>query len=208
MGQIRLDQTSQAEVLALLPEFKPGTESNSFICREPDIRCHGSSGYGLRMQNWPGGIIASLQEKLDYRFPWLFEAIYLLGHRYLGFVAFVEIRGGTVSRCEYALEVQNGEFPANEFVIVEVFGGDFADFLSHFGSARGDEETSGFRGRVPSNKPTTVLSLAYTAHAKAEDVRNAFDVHLDCLWNTRGCSTTKQLLPALWKQRMEPGGQK
>lgn len=203
MGQIQLDKTSQTEVVALLPEFKPGTPSDFLIYGVPHIQCSANACYGMQVRNWPGGMIARLQEKLNYRFPRLFEAIYKLGHRYLAFAAFVEIRGGTVSRCLYVLGVQNGEFPANDVVSVAVFGGDRADFLSDFGSARGDEVTRGFRGRVPGNKPTTDISLVFTPDANVEDVRNAFDIHVECVWNTQGCWSIKQLLPLLWKQHME-----
>ena len=208
MGQIQLDETTQAEVSALLPEFKPGIESNFLIYREPDIQCRADACYGLQIRNWPGGTIARFQAKLSYRFQWLFEGIYLLGHRYVVFAAYVEIQGGKVSRCEYGLDVQNGEFPANDFVVVQVLGVDRADFLSYFGFTRGDEATRGFRGRVPSNKPTTMLFVAFTPDAKAEDVRSTFAVHLECIWNAEGCSATKQLLPLLWEQKMGSGIQK
>jgi len=71
-----------------------------------------------------------------------------------------------------------------------------------------DEVTGGFRIRVASNKQTTSMFVAFTPDAKPEDVKNAFDVHLDCVWNAQGCWATKQLLPALWKTKMEPKNRK
>jgi hypothetical protein len=47
---------------------------------------------------------------------------------------------------------------------------------------------------------TTDLRVAFTPEAQAEDVRKAFDVHLECVWNLEGCSATSQTLPAVWEQ--------
>jgi hypothetical protein len=208
MGQIKLDRTSQAEVLALMPELRPDTQPSFIGSGQPDIGCPGDACFALHTQNWPEGILAKLQVKLDYRSNWLFKAVYWLGHRFLLFAAYVEIRGGTVSRYEYSLGVENRDFPASEIVEVEVLGADREGFPGYFGFMRDYDEIGGFRIRVPSNRPTTSMCVGFTPDAKPEDVRNAFDVHLNCVWNAQGCSATKQLLPLLWEQKMEPRSQK
>jgi hypothetical protein len=206
MEQIQLDKTKQAEVLALIPELEPG--SRYVISDQSGSRCPGDACYVLRIQNWPGGIVARLQARLSYRFQWLFEAIYWLGHRYLLFAANVEIRAGRVSRYEYSLGVECVKYPASDAVEVEVLGADRASFPGYFGFMRDYDEIGDFRIRVPSNKPTTMLFVAFTPDAKAEDVRSTFAVHLECIWNAQGCSATKQLLPLLWEQKMASGSQK
>ena len=50
------------------------------------------------------------------------------------------------------------------------------------------DEIGGSRTRTPSNRPTTILYVAFTPAAKPEDVKNALDVHLNCVWNAQECS--------------------
>jgi len=202
MGQIRLDKTSHAEILVLIPELKPG--SRYLPSNQPDAGCLAEACYAIHIQNWPGGMIARMQAKLSYRFQWLFEAIYWLGHRYLLFTAYVEVRAGRVSRYEYSLGVECVNQPASDAVEVKVLGADRAGFPGYFGFMRDYDEIGDFGIRVPSNRPATSRYVAFTPDAQPEYARNAFDVHLDCLWNAQGCSATRQLLPLLWEQKMEP----
>ena len=208
METIELDKTSQAEVVALLPEFKPGTQSDFLINAEPNARCPGEACYALHIENWTRGIIAWLQSKIGYRYHWLHEAVYWVGHRFLLFAAYVEIRGGRVSRYEYTLWVENQEFPASDIVVVHALGTDRASFPGYFGFMSDYDEIGDFRIRVARNKPTTSMYIAFTPGAKPEDVRNTYDVHLNCVWNAQGCSATKQLLALLWETKMEPKNQK
>jgi hypothetical protein len=64
------------------------------------------------------------------------------------------------------------------------------------------DEIGGFRIKVPSNMPTKILYVAFTPDAQPQAVRNAFDVRLDCIWNVTGCLTTRQVLPALWNEKV------
>ena len=145
---------------------------------------------------------------MSYRFQWLFEAIYCPGHRYLLFAAYVEIGAGVVSRYEYFWGVECAKYPANDAVTVELLGADRAGFPGYFGFISDFDEIGGSRTRTPSNRPTTILYVAFTPAAKPEDVKNALDVHLNCVWNAQGCSATKQLLPMLWEEKMEPNSRK
>lgn len=206
MGQIRLDKTSHAEILVFIPELKPG--SRYLFSNQSDARCLAEACYAIHIQNWPGGIVARSQSKLSYCFQWMFEAIYWLGHRYLLFEAYVEIRAGRVSRYEYSLWVECVKHPACDVVEVEVLGTDRAGFPGYFGFMRDYDEIGNFRIRVPSNKATTIMYVAFTPEAPFADVRYAFDVHLNCVWNAQGCSATKQLLPLLWERKMESRNQR
>ncbi len=208
MEKIQLDKTSKEEVLASLPELRPGIPWGFVLNRRPDESCAEDSCYGLRLQNWPDEMLGKLRKKLEYRHVWLFKTIYWLGHRWLTLGAFVQIRDGKVSRYEYALGVEDEEYPAGGIVGVQVLGADRAGFPGYFGSMSDYDEIGGFRIRIPNNMWTKTMYVAFTPEAQPEDVRNAFDVHLECAWNTEGCSADEQLLPLLWKQKIEPKRQK
>lgn len=202
MEKIQLDKTNEQEVHSLLPELKPGIPWSFRHSGQTDENCPGDACYVLRLKNWPDEQLAKLREKLEYRDVWIFKAVYWLGHRYLSFAAYVEIRKGVVSRCEYALSVEDSEYPANEIVGVEVLGANRAGFPGYFGFMRDYDEIGGFRIRVPSNKNTTIMYVAFTPDARSQDVESAFDVHLECAWNINGCSATSQILPSLWKPKV------
>lgn len=208
MEEIQLNKTNQADVLTLMPELSPGTQSSFVVSGRANIRCPGDACYTLHLQNWPDGILAKLQAKPSDRFLWLFKLFYWLGHHYLLFAAYVEIRGGTVAHYEYSLRVESKEFPADGIVAVQVLGADRAGFPEYFGIMRDYGEIGAFKIIAPSNRQTTSMYVAFTPDARPEDVKNAFDVHLDCVWNTQGCSATKQLLPRLWEKKADPKNQK
>jgi hypothetical protein len=89
--------------------------------------------------------------------------------------AVVDIRGGRVSRYGYSLMVEDGEFPGNEAVVVQVQGANRAGFPGVFGFMRYDE--IGISPvRVPSNKQTTVTYAAFTLNAQPEDINSGFDI--------------------------------
>ena len=203
MKRIQLDKTTEEEVHALLPELKPGMSWSIAADPSPDEKCPGDACYMLDYRNWPSGILAKWRGKLDNRYDWLFKTVFWLGHRFWGFRANVEIRGDRVSRYGYFLIVEDGKFPGNEAVIVHVQGFNRKGFPGYFGFMRDYDEVGALRIKVPSNRQTTAIYVAFTPDPKPEDPRSAFDIHLECLWNLRACSATKQLLPTLWEQKLD-----
>ena len=200
LEQLELDKTPEGDVLRSLPELKPGILWNFYVNGRPDESCHGDACYVLRMGNLPDGILFRLRRKLEYQQDWVFKTMYWLGHRDRSFAAYVEIRAGKVSRYEYGVAVTDREYPLGELVEVQVLGADRASFPLGYVAVDSYDQIKGFKGKVPSNKPTTVMRVAFTPEARTEDVRSAFDVHLECIWNSEGCSTTRQILPAVWER--------
>jgi hypothetical protein len=145
-------------------------------------------------------MLFKLRGKLNYRQHWLFKIVYWLGYRNWGFSAYFEIRSHRVSRYEYALGVDDAEYPTNDLVGVDVLGTDRASFPGDFAATSNYEEIEGFRVREPNNRYRKTAHIIFTPDAKPTDVKKVFDVRLDCLWNAQGCSTTRQLLPKLWKK--------
>jgi len=199
LERLQLDQSSEREVLRSLPELKPGIVWNFYVNGRPDETCHGDSCYVLRDGNVWNGLVFRLRERMNYQRDWIFWSLYWLGHRYQSFASYVEIRNGKVSRYEYALAVSDQEYPLGGLVGVHVLGADRASFPAGYGFFDDYSEIAGFRTRQPSNMIGKVLYVAFTPSAQATQIHAAFDVHLDCLWSSRGCSATKQILPGLWK---------
>ena len=208
LGQLQLDKTPEEAVLRSMPELKSGILWSFLVNGQRDDRCPGDACYVLRVQNVPNGMLSRLREKLGYQHDWIFKAAYLVGHRFWTFDAYVEIREKKVSRYEYALSVEDAESPANGLVGVQVLGADRASFPAGYGFIEGYDKITGFKITRPSNRQTTVMRVAFTPEAEPEDVRNAFDVHLDCVWNFEGCSATSQLLPAVWERGTNGAKQK
>src|SRR6266480_2503311 len=202
MEKIQLNKTSKEEVLVLVPELKPGILWSFVLNGHSEDTCPGDACYVLHIQNYPDGILAELRAKLEYRHDWIFKTAYWLGHRFRSFGAYVEVRRGQVSRYEYSLSLEDAEFPANGLVGVQVLGANRESFPGGFGFMRDYDEIGGFRIKVPSNIPTKILYVAFTPDAQPKAVRNAFDVRLDCIWNVTGCLTTRQVLPALWNEKV------
>jgi hypothetical protein len=199
MEKIRLEETRNDEVLVLLPELKPGIFWSFTFNGKSDDSCHGDACYVFRVQNWPDEMFYKLREELNYRHDWILKTAYFLGHRFRSFGGYVEIRAGRVSRYEYALSVDDAERPSDGVVGVHVLGASRASFPVGFGFTTSYDEIHGFMMRAPSNMDSKILYIAFTPNAPPERVKNAFLVRLDCLWGA-GCTSTKELMPALWEQ--------
>jgi len=199
MESIQLDKTSEAEVLSLLPELRSGT-TWSFGLHDSSLnRCPGDACYVLETANWPHGMLAELRQKFGHRGDGVFKAVYWLGHRFRDFGVYVEIRSGRVSRYNYALSVEDGDYPAEDVLWVSVLGTDRASFpRGAFGFIQTYDGIEGLRITEPSNKRTKDINVAFTPDAQLQEVKNALDIHLKCIWNAAGCRTTSQLLPGIY----------
>jgi hypothetical protein len=200
LEQFQLEKTPEEAVLRSLPQLKSGILWSFLVNGRSNDSCPGDACYVLYIQNVPNGILFRLREKLNYQHDWIFKAAYLMGHRFWTFAAYVEIRGKRASRYEYALSVEDAKSPANGLVGVQVLGANRASFPAGYGFIEGYDEIRGFKVTRPSNRQTTDMRVAFTPEAEPGDVRNAFDLHLDCVWNFEGCSATSQLLPSVWER--------
>ncbi len=208
MERIQLDKTSEEEVHALLPAMQPGILWSLATNGPADKKCPGDACYFLLIQNVPNGTLFKLREKLNYGHDWIFKTAYWLGYRFRVFGVYVELRGRKVSRYEYVLAVPDEEYPLGGLVDVQVLGANRVSFPAGFPMVQNYEEIGDFRIRIPNNRWTKTMFVAFTPEAQPEEVKNTFDVHLDCLWRAEGCTTDKQLLPLLWEQKIGAGGQK
>ena len=197
---IQLNRTTKEEALAVLPELKPGILWNFEVEGRPDDRCPGDACYVFRRRNWPDGLLAKLRQRLNYKQNWIFTSAYGFGHRFSGFGAYVEIRGGLVSRYEYSVFVEDVKYPAVEDVSLDVLGADRASFPLGYATVTDYDKIRGLKLEAPNNKPQTILYVAFTPEAPPQIIKAAFDLRLNCMWNLEGCSTTKQLLPNIWQE--------
>jgi hypothetical protein len=181
MERIELEKTSQEEVLAAIRQLKPGLLWSFADATRPREQCPGDLCLVLHIQNWPNGMLANLREKLNYHYEPIFKAAYWLGHRFVNFGVYVEIRDGRVSRYEYSFAVEDGEFPGNGLVEIHALGANRASYPRGFGFMRDYETIGDFRIKAPSNRPTKVMYVAFTPEARAEEVQEVFDLHLDCV---------------------------
>ena len=97
MAKLKVQKTSNKEILTLLPELRPGTLTSLVINDDTEVKCPGDACYRFLIRNWPNGLLAKFQQKMGYKYDWLFHGAYLLGYRFCGFEAYVETRGGRLA---------------------------------------------------------------------------------------------------------------
>jgi hypothetical protein len=197
LEQFQLEKTSEDTVLKALPQLEPDAPFALYAPKPAQYKCPADACYMLHLGNVPNGGLVKLKYRLGPRFDWIFRLIYRLGHRFLAFDSWVQIRGGTIANFGYSILVESANRPGDELVSIAVSGTNRASFSRGSGFNLTYDEINRFRVRVASNAPTTSLFVAFTPEARAEDIRKAFAANLKCAWNFDGCSAASQILPEI-----------
>jgi len=192
LAQVRLDQTTKTDLLATVPGLQPGAPSGT--------KCRTEECYSEEISNWTSSLefhlLAELHSTLVY------ELGYWLGFRLWLFSADVELRHGKVHKLEYALLLDDGSggYPGTLDVDVESVRG-----FSSWSQSDFDDESPDYLAESYFKWPELTLRVVFTPAAQGQLVKHAFDLHLNCVWQLRGCRTARQLLPVAWddKQAIE-----
>lgn len=181
LSQLRIGASSKHEALAKIPGLE----------RSPRADHDGHEAYEIVIQNPVS--YANLLHRIFQRTGTAgYEGAYLYGVRHWWFGARVEFRDGLVDDVAYGLRVSSSEsgYPWHVFANAGSLH-DFEGVPITAVSAASPE----YRVTSYAKWPEKEITVAFTRDAPHDFVRHAFDLHLNCISEIRGCSTAAQLLP-------------
>ena len=190
LEQLRLDQTTRAELLERVPNLRAGTGF-------PDARCRSDECFSVEISNVPNGLAYRLYEKTKSH--WLHRVTYLLGYRFFDFSAGVGLHRGKVSEAGYRVSVDDGTDQGLGGTIISVGG------TTELGVAAGNtlsdafDQSPDYRVKNLRKWPDQVLAVNFETTAPPQSLQHAFDVRLSCMWSFAGCKTAKQIVPFVWE---------
>jgi hypothetical protein len=219
LEQLKVDATSEKQLLQTVP----------YLIRDPESRegTHVRHHYRVRLSNeddarwpqsmpklflplWPPvrgeGPITDKWNAMDFAL----KAAYILGWRYLSFSADVKVLDGTVSAIWYGIEpdVFLG-WPVSYLVVARSTHGFWRARGSPVPVSSADDESPDYRFGFVAGEFSLIagadaaIGVAYTPQAGRERISHVYQVDLSCFWNLRGCSSARQVVPLLWKDRQE-----
>lgn len=208
LEQIRVDQTPEVQLLKSVP----------YLVREGDYPRGGfvERYYRVGISNedsrkwlwnlagtrpiqllWPSPQLESAKEPMDFvSFP--VKLAHWLGWRYVGFNAWAVVKNGRVSNVGYGIEtdIEQG-WPHDPFVFARSFHGFWMEHALPVPVSDTDDESPTYRVKGTER----VLGAEYSPDAPMELIRHAFQVDLSCYWSIRGCVSTRELAPFLWRDK-------
>jgi hypothetical protein len=188
MSQLQLDQTTEAELLAQLPELRADKPSGESTAHED---C-----YTINLSNWPDGMLTRLFDRVQSK------SAYKLGHwlglRFWSFSADIRLRQKKVHSLAYNLMVDDGtyDYPG----LVNVWVRSVRGYGSRNVSSTNDQSPE-YRVTNYFKWPRLTLLVEFTPQAPNELTHHAFDIRLNCIWSIFGCQTARDLLPISWQDK-------
>jgi hypothetical protein len=194
LDRVRVDQTTEAELVNALPGLVKGSERGA-------VRT-----YSVEISNWPdhGWVI----DPFRFPSPWYSASsptrcvkptskkmAYWLGYRYFFFVADFVILDGRVSKSSYGFAFEDTACWAS--VGGHSVHGFWADRHLPVPVSSIDDQSPSFR--VGGNGES--LGATYAIDAPRKQVSHVFQLELGCLWSIGGCSSVREVAPALWQDR-------
>jgi hypothetical protein len=189
-----VDRTTEAELVKALPALVKGTERGA-------VRT-----YSMEISNWPdhGWLI----DPFRFPSPWYSSSspsacvkpvskkmAYWLGYRYFFFTADFVILDGRVSKASYGFAFEDPECGAG--VGGHSVHGFWADRHLPVPVSSIADQSPSFRvsgGGV-------WLYATYAFDAPRKQVSHVFQLELSCLWSIGGCSSVREVAPALWHDK-------
>ena len=198
---LRLDETTRTELLGRIPGLRPvpcsWREFGDEECVSAGVSIWPKSANDFFSELlWPTYSDSCFKKALQSEFTY-----FLLQH--LGFRAGicdaeVRVRQGRVSGAGYRLAIAGASdfFNCITISVVSVHRAPSSDVLSPVldeSPEFGIDESDAYRGRQ--------LRVGFTPAAPPDLVRHAFDVHLNCVWQLRGCRAVEEILPETWDDK-------
>jgi len=201
LGRVKVDQTTEAELVKLVPYLKRG-----YSGKGPDGSVE--TWYGVEFTNefdwslrWP--FLFRLDSAEDYNR--MRKAARLLGISFLSFGAGVKVRDGKVSRVSYAIN-NNGGWPRTicNIISAESVHGPWLPYRTGFGVSSVDDESPQFRvssGRSwdAEGPDENSMQVKWTFDAPPELISHLYRIDLSCAWSLHGCLSAREMAPLLWQ---------
>jgi hypothetical protein len=199
LEQVKVDQTTEAELLRLVPYLTPGYSGKD---REGSVE----TWYNVEFSNefdwssrWP--YLFGLGNAKDYRR--MRKVARLLGASFLSFKAGIKVRKGKVSEVSYGVNNWGG-WPRvlGDLVSAKSVHGPWLPFRRGFRVSSVEDENPQFR--VSSGRSFDAVDpdedsmrVKWTFDAPPELVSHVYRLDLNCVWNLRGCLSARDMAPLL-----------
>ena len=198
--QIRIDETTEAELLKIAPELTAFDYS-----QRPEFAAEHHYHFDIsNKQDWWYVMrppVASLlyepgrSETGDRPIPTAIGN--WLGLRFLGFNAHVIVLNGKVSKIYYELAWDLPYHDLCDVLTVRSYHGFWED--RH--RPRRVSDLSDQAPRFRAMEIGRALLVRYTFDAPGNLVNHAFQVDVSCFWSLRGCLSVRQIAPLLWTDK-------
>jgi hypothetical protein len=219
LERVQVDKTSEAELLKTVPYLVLIPPSGATSNRSYRVQIMNSTDRGYyEWTRWvpqflwalgrgeSGGLVVDKWKSLGF----LPKVANVLGWRYLSFSASVVVLNSTVSGISYELDpdVFLG-WPASNFVVARSMHGFWKDRGRPIPVRSAEDENPAFRFGPFSGQFSffsardSSIGVAYTPDASRELVSHVFRLDLSCFWGLRGCDSVQQVVPLLWRDRIE-----
>ncbi|HVZ16667.1 MAG TPA: hypothetical protein VG897_06100 [Terriglobales bacterium] len=192
LRQVEVGQTSQKQLLKLVPGLKPANVNSHYD----------GSGRALEMK-WDGIVpksrVGQTIFSATYDNKYLFKIAYWLGYRPRNFYIRAVIQHDIVTHFGYGIQVLPSEnhYPG----VIDVGVSSPISILRYSDSPDSDEQNPSFStGRYVKWRDWDI-EASFSPFASAQLKDAAFGLHLECTWSLLGCSDAAQLLPDVEKER-------
>jgi len=190
LEQVRVDQTTEAQLLKALPALVKRSEKGALRT------------YSMEISNWPHhewvfdpfipqfswyspqGCVKPTSRKIPF---WL-------GHRYVLFRSVFVISDGRVSSTSYALALEGGECPVR--ISADSIHGRWVKRLPVPVSSLVDQSPA---FEVSGDGESLHVTYAFDAPAKL--VSHALRLELSCMWSMKGCRSVREVAAALLQDK-------
>jgi hypothetical protein len=208
LGQLRVDQTMEGQLLKSVP----------YLVREGDYPRGGfvERYYRVEISNqndrrWLWRLAQAAPIRFLWRWPepayprkpmdlmsFPFKLAHWLGWRYISFSATVAVQNGRTSYVWYGIEtdVEQG-WPHDPLIFARSFHGFWMPHALPVPVSDTDDESPTYRVKGTER----VLGAEYSPDAPIELIRHVFQVDLSCYWGIRGCVSTREVAPLLWRDK-------
>jgi hypothetical protein len=194
LENVRVDQTTEAELLKALPKLTK------------QIEWGGIRTYSMEVSNWPGHgwLVNPFTAKSAAWYPGPGEPCakpisrhiaFWLGHGYALLRITFAVLDGRVSSTGYRLVLESPSCLVG-FTVTSIHG---RSAIGHFPVPVSSllDQSPDFAVRAAGE----FLHVTYAFDAPRERVARAFQLDLGCLWNLTGRSSHQEVAPALWQDK-------
>jgi len=202
---VRIDQTTEEELLQAVPHLKP--EENS-----------SSSNHGVER----GYVAVFTNESAWLRFAKLaafdpgpgpqnspaLKVAGWLGFHYMSLAVSAVVADGKVSSIEYGVASEHtAPRVLGDLVSFRSVHGYWLEHRSPLNVTSADDQSPSYRVKETTRRPSahtsidSSLEISFAFDAPAETTEHAFQAQLSCFWSSGGCRSGREILPLAWQDK-------
>lgn len=202
LERVKVDQTTEAELIKLVPYLKRGYSGK-------DTNGNVETWYAVEFSNefdWSADWVDRfLRGNTVQNYERAMKTARMLGAWFLSFGAGVKVRNGTVARVGYGINPWGGWPRAiGETISVKSVHGAWLPYRRGFEVSSVDDQNPqlriwhgrGFFGQEGTN--VNALAVRWTPDAPSALLAHLYHINLSCAWSLHGCVSARDIAPLLW----------